>query len=144
MNQKAIQALGVVAWAWRIFLCLVLLFVVNTFANATISGRPASTSFQVCVWMFFISSAIMTFEKRVMQLGREEPELLTRYDSPGWMGVFMLTQYGALIGLVVMNWKFALYYWVAGFIMAVLPIFQTFGQVFYDCVVNPLRRRREP
>lgn len=141
MNQKAIQALGAAAWAWRIFLCLILLAAVNAFAHVEISGKVASIPLQVCVWLFFLSSAIMTFEKRVVQLGREEPEILTRYESPGWMGVFMLTQYGALIGLVVLNWRYAAICWVAGFILAVLPVFQAFGQVFYDCVVNPLRRR---
>jgi len=91
--------------------------------------------------VFFFASAISTLDKRLTQgktagtLPADEPEL------PAWTVIFDVLRFGALVGVLIINWKFGLAMYAIGFILAVLPVLETVGNVLAAFIVKPFMRR---
>ena len=78
---------------------------------------------------FAISSSITTFDKRLTQAKRsgilppDEPSL------PSWVAFIFWIHIGLIIAMFVMNWRYALAVLVIGFILEVLPVWETIGNI---------------
>ena len=78
---------------------------------------------------FAITSSITTFDKRLTQAKREgilppdEPSL------PSWVAFIFWIHIGLIIAILIMNWKYALIVLVIGFILEVLPVWETIGNI---------------
>ena len=90
----------------------------------------ASTTQLVITGIYFITASIQTFDKRLLQAKRfnelppDEPLL------PTWLGVVTSwIHYGVIVALFVTGWKYALLVLVVGFVLAVLPVLETIGNV---------------
>lgn len=78
---------------------------------------------------YFLVASITTFDIRLIQakksgtLPQDEPEL------PAWIGIFAWLEWGIFVWLLVLNWKYALVLLVIKFILKVLPVLETAGNV---------------
>ena len=88
---------------------------------------------------FAITSSITTFDKRLTQAKREgilppdEPSL------PSWVAFIFWIHIGLIIAILIMNWKYALIVLVIGFILEVLPVWETIGNI----LMSPFKPRRK-
>lgn len=82
---------------------------------------------------FFITSAITTFDIRIIQAQKEgvdEPSL------PNWVaGLYWLNWIFGTI-LILLNWKYAIAVFIVRFILKVIPVLETIGYF----LVNRLRQ----
>jgi len=88
---------------------------------------------------FIITSSITTFDKRLTQAKRQgilppdEPLL------PSWVAFIFWIHIGLIIAMLVINWKYALIVLVIGFILEVLPVWETIGNI----LMSPFKPRRK-
>lgn len=85
----------------------------------------------------FVTGSITTFDIRLNQakisgvLPPEEPTL------PQWVAFLYWVHYGLLIGLFFLNWKFAIALVVVLFVLKVLPVLETIGNI----LMSPFKKR---
>ncbi len=48
---------------------------------------------------------------------------------PSWVGIFGFLQWAIFIALFILNWKYALIIFVVKFILKVLPVLETIGNI---------------
>ncbi len=78
---------------------------------------------------FFFVASITTFTKRVDQAKKagtyppEDPE------PPWWVGIFIYIEFAIKIALFVINWKYGILVYVVGFVLALLPVLETVGNI---------------
>jgi hypothetical protein len=88
--------------------------------------------------LFAITSSITVFDKRMIQAKRsgslppDEPML------PSWVGIIAWIHWGLLLGLLILNWKYAIGVYIAKFILSVLPVLEIAGNV----LMRPFRPRK--
>lgn len=88
--------------------------------------------------VFAITSSITTFDKRLIQakkagtLPQDEPML------PSWVGVISWLHWGVMLAILLLNWKFAVAIFIIGFILEVLPVWETIGNV----LMSPFKPKR--
>jgi len=86
--------------------------------------------------VFFITSSITVFDKRLIQAKRtgvlppDEPAL------PPWVGFVWWIHGGLLLAIILLNWKYAIIVYIAKFILSVLPVLETIGNI----LMRPFRR----
>jgi hypothetical protein len=76
--------------------------------------------------IYFFSSSIQIFDIRLMQarrMGQDFGEL------PGWTVVFHWIVWLSFTAMLVMNWKAALTAFVVRFVLKVLPVLETIGNI---------------
>lgn len=79
--------------------------------------------------LFAITSAVTTLDKRLIQAKRagdlppDEPML------PVWTGLVTWIHWGVALSLLVLKWKYAIVVFVVGFVLEVLPVLETVGNV---------------
>jgi len=79
--------------------------------------------------ILFITGSITTFDIRLTQairrgqLPKEHPEL------PWWVAFLYWIHYGLIICLFFINWKYATILFIALFVLKVLPVLETFGNI---------------
>jgi hypothetical protein len=82
----------------------------------------------VSVALFFCAS-ISIFDLRIAQgkragmIPKDFPEL------PRWVGIFHLLYWILLITLLVLNWRVGIMVWVVLFILKLLPVLETIGNI---------------
>lgn len=87
------------------------------------------STFIILTIAFAITSSIITFDKRLIQAKREgilppdEPSL------PSWVAFIYWIHIGLIIAMLVLNWKYALTVLFIGFILEVLPVWETIGNI---------------
>ncbi|HOZ56201.1 MAG: hypothetical protein BWY51_00668 [Parcubacteria group bacterium ADurb.Bin316] len=78
---------------------------------------------------YTVTSAITTFDIRLIQakksgaLHPDEPML------PGWVGIIAWFHWGIFISIVLLNWKYAILVFVIKFILKVLPVLEILGNI---------------
>lgn len=83
-----------------------------------------------------ICSSISIFDVRITQakkagnLPPDHPEL------PQWVGVFHILDWIFQIALLILNWKVGILVWVTLFIMKILPVLETIGNI----LMSPFKR----
>jgi hypothetical protein len=79
--------------------------------------------------LYFIAAAISTFDIRLIQAKRAGE--LTADDPmlPSWVGFFYYLGWGIFVALLFLNWQYALLLFVIKFILKVLPVLETIGNM---------------
>jgi hypothetical protein len=77
----------------------------------------------------FISYSITTLDKRIIQAKRSGALPPDHANLPRWVIVFHVLDWVLLVAMLIINWKVALFVWVCFFILKVLPVLETIGNV---------------
>jgi len=79
--------------------------------------------------VYVITSAITTFDIRMTQAKRngslppDEPML------PNWVGLVVWAHWAVFLSIVLLNWKYAVLIFVIKFVLKVLPVLETLGNM---------------
>ena len=98
------------------------------------------TTLIILIIAFVITSSITTFDKRLTQAKRigdlppDEPSL------PSWVALVYWIHIGLIIAMLVINWRYALIILVIGFILEVLPVWETIGNI----LMSPFKPKPKP
>jgi hypothetical protein len=84
---------------------------------------------------YFVLACIHTFDKRLIQQRRLGEDCGT---PPAWVGNLSYAMYGMQVWMLILDWKRALVLFVIAFILAVLPVLETIGNL----LCSPLNRSR--
>jgi len=82
--------------------------------------------------VYFLVASIVTFDIRLIQARRQGENYPI---LPSWTGIFGWLQWAIFIVLFVLNWKYALIIFVVKFILKVLPVLETIGNI----LMSPFR-----
>lgn len=86
--------------------------------------------------IYFITSSIKMFDVRLEQakrgmMGREVQEaILAEPPTPFWVNFIYWLDWLIGIILFILNWKITIFVWIIRFILKVIPILETFGNIF--------------
>ncbi len=89
--------------------------------------------------LYFICESISTFDIRLMQgkrdgsLPPDEPLL------PNWTAIFIWMGWIIFIALILLNWKYAILIFIVKFVLKVLPVLETIGNI----LMSPFKQRRK-
>jgi len=84
--------------------------------------------------IIFLLSCLITFDKRLTQAKRDW--LKDERDLPKWTGILYWIYLPLLIILFILNWRWALIFYIALFILAVLPVLETIGNLLWGLIVR--------
>ena len=105
------------------------------FLQSTFFGNPAIIALTI---LYFILASITTFDIRLMQ-ARKSGVLSSDEDLlPKWVAVFFWLEWGVFIILAVLNWKYAIALFILKFILKVLPVLETVGNL----IMSPLKIKK--
>jgi hypothetical protein len=77
----------------------------------------------------FISYSITTLDKRIIQGKRSGTLPPDHANLPKWVSIFHFLDWGILIAMIVLNWKVALLVWAFFFVLKILPVLETVGNI---------------
>jgi predicted membrane protein len=100
----------------------------------SVMESPALISLTIA---FFITSAITTFDKRLTQAQRRGELPADQHTLPDWVGVIGWIHWGIGLTLLILNWKYALGIFILKFVLSVLPVLETAGNL----IMSPFRPR---
>jgi len=78
--------------------------------------------------LYFLFASITTFDIRLVQ-GQKDGSIPLSHKLPVWVGIFHILEWGILIYLAVINWKFAVLLYIIKFVLKVLPILEIIGSI---------------
>jgi len=78
---------------------------------------------------FIITSSITTFDKRLTQAKREGILPPDESSLPSWVTFIFWIHIALIITMLIINWKYTLIVLVIGFILEVLPVWETIGNI---------------
>ncbi len=78
---------------------------------------------------YFIVASITTFDIRLIQAKREGKLPPDQPMLPAWTTVFHWAQWAIFLVLLYLNWKYALVLFVIKFVLKVLPVLETIGNI---------------
>ncbi|PIP17636.1 MAG: hypothetical protein COX43_03255 [Parcubacteria group bacterium CG23_combo_of_CG06-09_8_20_14_all_35_9] len=88
--------------------------------------------------LYAITSSITTFDIRLIQAKRDGTLPPDEPMLPAWTGLFGWLGWGIAIALIFLNWKYAIFVFVIGFILKVLPVLETIGNI----LMSPFRPKK--
>jgi len=95
--------------------------------------------------LYFLVESISTFDVRLLQ-ARKAGNLPPDYPMlPKWISVFHILGWLLLLSMVVADWKVGLAIWILMFVLKVLPVLETVGNLLlapFKKLIDPGRRMR--
>lgn len=79
--------------------------------------------------LLFITSSITVFDKRLIQFKRSGKVPRDESLLPNWVGAILFLHWIIFISLILLNWKYAIILFVIKYILSVLPVLETIGNV---------------
>ncbi len=86
-------------------------------------------TFNILIILFAITSSITTFDIRLIQAKRDGALLPDEPLLPSWVAGVYWIHYGLIITMLIMDWKHAVSVLIIGFILKVLPVWETIGNI---------------
>jgi hypothetical protein len=86
---------------------------------------------------YFFVASISTFDLRLTQAKRDGALPPDEPDLPKWVVVFDWLMWGIWLTLAYLNWKYALVLFGIKFILKVLPVLETIGNI----LMSPFKPR---
>lgn len=86
---------------------------------------------------YFFVASISTFDLRLIQAKRDGTLPPDEPDLPKWVVVFDWLMWAIWLALAYLNWKYALVLFVIKFILKVLPVLETIGNI----LMSPFKPR---
>ena len=94
-----------------------------------------STPILILTVIYVITSSITTFDVRLMQAKRHGTLPSDETLLPDWTAIFIWLDWGILIALIFLNWRYAILVYGIIFILKVLPVLETIGGI----LMSPFR-----
>ncbi len=88
--------------------------------------------------IFFITSSITTFDKRLIQAKRNNVQPPNEPMLPTWVGLISWLHWGIGLGILLLNWKYAVLIFIIKFVLSILPVLEIVGNV----LMSPFRPRK--
>lgn len=79
--------------------------------------------------LFGITSSITTFDKRLIQAKKTGVLPVDKPMLPTWVGFIAWLHWGLGLAILLLNWKYAIAVFVVKFVLEVLPVLETIGNV---------------
>ena len=79
--------------------------------------------------LYFITSAITTFDIRMTQAKRRGDLPQNEPMLPSWINIVFWLDWLFLIILIFLNWKYAILVFIIRFILKVLPVLEIIGNI---------------
>lgn len=79
--------------------------------------------------LFAITSSITTFDKRMIQAKRVGNLPPNDPTPPPWVAGVYWVHIGVMLTILMVNWRYAITLFIFGFILAVLPVWETIGNL---------------
>jgi len=79
--------------------------------------------------ILFITDSITTFDLRLTQAKRRGELPAGHPLLPKWVSILYCVHYGLIIALFIMNWRYTLILIVSLFVLKVLPVLETIGNI---------------
>ncbi len=89
---------------------------------------------------FAITSSITVFDTRLIQAKKAGNLHPDESLLPAWVGIISWMHWGVGLALLILNWKYALAIFVLKFILSVLPVLETIGNV----LMAPFKSKARP
>lgn len=89
---------------------------------------------------FAITSSITVFDTRLIQAKKAGNLLPDEPQLPAWVGLIGWLHWGIGLALLILSWKYALAVFVLKFILSVLPVLETIGNV----LMSPFKPKARP
>lgn len=86
---------------------------------------------------YFLVCSVTTFDLRLIQAKQQGVLPPNEQLLPKWVAVFGWMQWAIFLVLLYLNWKYALVLFGIKFVLKVLPILETIGNI----LMSPFRRR---
>jgi len=90
--------------------------------------------------LYAITSSITVFDKRLIQAKRDGTLPPDEPMLPWWVGIIAWADWGIILTLLILNWKFALLLFLVKFILSVLPVLEIAGNI----IMRPFRPKIKP
>src|SRR5262245_44366253 len=87
---------------------------------------------------YFIVASITTLDIRLMQARKQGTLPPDQPMLPNWVSIFIWAQWAIFAGLLYLNWKYALVLFALKFVLKVLPVLETIGNI----LMAPFRPRK--
>lgn len=87
---------------------------------------------------YFVAASIDTFDTRLIQARRDGTLPPDQPLLPGWTIVFTVAMWAIFIVLIYLNWKYALALFAVKFVLKVLPVLETIGNI----LMSPFKPRK--
>lgn len=97
-----------------------------------------SPSLIILTVLFAITSSITVFDKRLIQAKRDGTLPPDEPMLPSWVGLIGWGHWILFLALLILNWKYALALFVIKFVLSVLPVLETVGNI----LMRPFRLKR--
>lgn len=79
--------------------------------------------------VYFLTSSITTFDMRMVQAKRRGDLPADEAMPPSWVALFYWIDWIIIIILLFLNWKLAILIFIIRFILQVLPVLETIGNI---------------
>lgn len=87
---------------------------------------------------FFLVASITTLDKRLLQAVKAGTLPPDEVMLPRWVGFLIYAEWLIKIAVFVLDWRYGLLLYAVGFLLAVLPVLETVGNI----LMAPFRPRR--
>jgi hypothetical protein len=99
---------------------------------------PSSPLVIILTVAYFLVASITTFDIRMIQAKRQGVLPPDEPMPPAWVAVLYWLLWAIFIGLFFLNWKYALLLFVIKFVLKVLPVLETIGNI----LMRPFRPKQ--
>jgi|SRR5215470_1536858 len=90
---------------------------------------PYSLAKPILAIAYFITASVDTFDTRLIQAKKQGTLPPDQPMLPEWTMVFTFAMWGIFIAMIYVDWKYALTMFVLKFILKVLPVLETVGNI---------------
>ena len=96
------------------------------YLKETVFSSPA---IMIASLLLLLNESITTFEVRIIQAKRNKTLPADYPELPTWTRPLYFTEWILRIVLLVLNWKYALAFFLIIFLLKVLPVLETIGNI---------------
>lgn len=106
----------------------------------TLFNTPTDSSVLIFLTIIFaVTSSITVFDKRIIQAKRAGTLPADESMLPTWVGGIAWLHWGVGLAIFLLNWQYALIVFVAKFVLSVLPVLETIGNI----LMSPFKPRKQ-
>jgi len=87
---------------------------------------------------YFVAASVDTFDTRLIQAKKAGTLPPDQPMLPGWTIAFTLAMWAIFITLIYLNWKYPLALFAVKFVLKVLPVLETIGNI----LMSPFKPRK--
>lgn len=86
--------------------------------------------FSILIILFFITSSITVFDKRLIQARKRGDVPADEPMLPPWVGIIWWIEIGLALTMLIMDWKRAIGVFIIIFVLSILPVLEIIGNIF--------------